>query len=59
MFAVMKTGGKQYKVQSGDVLRIERIAASAGEKIQFNDILMVVPLSTVEVRINIFPLYEF
>ncbi len=41
MFAVMKTGGKQYKVQSGDVLRIERIAADAGEKIQFNEILMV------------------
>ena len=41
MFAVLKTGGKQYKVQSGDVLRIERIAADAGEKIQFNEILMV------------------
>jgi len=41
MFAVMKTGGKQYKVQSGDVLRVERIAADAGEKIQFNEILMV------------------
>jgi len=41
MFAVMKTGGKQYKVQSGDVLRIERIAADAGEKVQFNEVLMV------------------
>ncbi len=41
MFAVMKTGGKQYKVQSGDVLRVEKIAADAGEKIQFNEILMV------------------
>jgi len=41
MFAVMKTGGKQYKVQSGDVLRIERIAADAGEKVQFNEILMI------------------
>ncbi|WP_099823168.1 50S ribosomal protein L21 [Oceaniglobus indicus] len=41
MFAVMKTGGKQYKVQSGDVLRLERLAAEAGEKIQFNEILMV------------------
>lgn len=41
MFAVMKTGGKQYKVQSGDVLRIERIAADAGEKVQFNEILML------------------
>jgi large subunit ribosomal protein L21 len=41
MFAVIKTGGKQYKVQSGDMLRVERIAANAGEKIQFNDVLML------------------
>jgi len=41
MFAVLKTGGKQYKVQAGDVLRVERLAASAGEKVQFNDILML------------------
>lgn len=41
MFAVLKTGGKQYKVTSGDVLRVEKLAASAGDKVQFNDILMV------------------
>ena len=41
MFAVLKTGGKQYKVTSGDVLRVEKIAAAAGDKVQFNDILMV------------------
>ena len=41
MFAVMKTGGKQYRVQAGDVLRVEKLAADAGEKIQFNEILMV------------------
>ncbi len=41
MFAVLKTGGKQYKVQAGDVLRVEKLAAAAGEKVQFNDILMV------------------
>ncbi len=41
MFAVMKTGGKQYRVTSGDVLRVEKIAAEAGEKVQFNDVLMV------------------
>jgi large subunit ribosomal protein L21 len=41
MFAVLKTGGKQYKVQAGDVLRVEKLAANAGDKIQFNDILMV------------------
>ncbi len=41
MFAVLKTGGKQYKVQAGDVLRVEKLAAIAGDKIQFNEILMV------------------
>ncbi|MBY6089888.1 50S ribosomal protein L21 [Maritimibacter alkaliphilus] len=41
MFAVLKTGGKQYKVQSGDLLRVEKLAAAAGEKVQFNDILML------------------
>ena len=41
MFAVVKTGGKQYKVQSCDILRVERLAANAGDKIQFNQILML------------------
>ncbi|WP_299699820.1 50S ribosomal protein L21 [uncultured Tateyamaria sp.] len=41
MFAVMKTGGKQYKVQSGDTLRVEKLAANAGDKVQFNEVLMV------------------
>ena len=41
MFAVMKTGGKQYRVQAGDVLRVEKLAADAGETVQFNEILMV------------------
>ena len=41
MFAVLKTGGKQYTVSSGDMLRVERLAADAGEKVQFNEILMI------------------
>ena len=41
MFAVLKTGGKQYRVQTGDVLRVERLAADAGETVQFNDVLML------------------
>ncbi|MDH3264558.1 MAG: 50S ribosomal protein L21 [Paracoccaceae bacterium] len=41
MFAVMKTGGKQYRVQAGDVLRVEKLAAEAGDKVQFNDVLML------------------
>ncbi|WP_424967498.1 MULTISPECIES: 50S ribosomal protein L21 [unclassified Dinoroseobacter] len=41
MFAVLKTGGKQYKVSSGDILRVEKLAAEAGDTVQFNEILMV------------------
>ena len=41
IFAVMKTGGKQYKVQSGDTLRVEKLAANAGDKVQFNEVLMI------------------
>lgn len=41
MFAVLKTGGKQYKVASGDVLKVERLAGEAGDKIQFNEVLML------------------
>ena len=41
MFAVIKTGGKQYKVQSGDVLRIEKLDVAAGDKIQFGEVLML------------------
>ena len=41
MFAVLKTGGKQYTVREGDVLRVEKLDAKAGDTIQFNDVLMV------------------
>ena len=41
MFAVLKTGGKQYKVQPGDMLRVEKLAADAGETVQFNEVLML------------------
>ena len=41
MFAVLKTGGKQYRVKAGDMLRVEKLAAGAGDVVQFNDVLMV------------------
>ncbi len=41
MFAVVKTGGKQYKVAKDDTLKVEKLAADAGETIQFNDVLML------------------
>jgi large subunit ribosomal protein L21 len=41
MFAVLKTGGKQYKVAGGDVLRIEKLAGAAGDTVEFDQVLMV------------------
>ena len=40
-FAVIKTGGKQYKVQEGDQLRIELLKEEAGKEIMFEEVLMV------------------
>ncbi len=41
MFAVIKTGGKQYKVAEGDVFTVEKLIAEAGETVQFNEVLML------------------
>lgn len=41
MHAVIKTGGKQYRVAEGDVLEIERLAAEPGETVTFADVLSV------------------
>ncbi len=40
MYAVIRTGGKQYKVQEGEVLRVEKLEGSEGEEIEFKDVLM-------------------
>jgi large subunit ribosomal protein L21 len=39
MYAVIKTGGKQYKVTSNDVIKIEKIAGDAGSEVVFNEVL--------------------
>lgn len=41
MYAVIRTGGKQYKVAPEDVLEIEKIAGEAGETVEFADVLMI------------------
>ena len=41
MFAVIKTGGKQYKVAENDVINVEKLDAEAGKKIKIKDVLMV------------------
>lgn len=41
MYAVIKTGGKQYKVQEGDVLFLEKISSEEGETVVFDKVLAV------------------
>ena len=41
MYAVVRTGGKQYKVSAGDLLRVEKLDAPVGERITLGDVLMV------------------
>ncbi len=41
MYAVIKTGGKQYRVAANDVLEIEKVAGGAGATVEFKDVLMV------------------
>jgi len=41
MFAVIQTGGKQYRVSEGSVLRIEKLPADAGATVEFGEVLLV------------------
>ncbi len=41
MYAVIKTGGKQYRVAHGDVIKVERLAGEVGQTIAFEHVLMV------------------
>jgi large subunit ribosomal protein L21 len=41
MFAVIETGGKQYRVSTGECIRIEKLAADTGERVEFDRVLLV------------------
>lgn len=41
MYAIIATGGKQYKVAEGDVVRVEKLEAAEGEKVVFDQVLMI------------------
>jgi large subunit ribosomal protein L21 len=41
MYAVFKTGGKQYRASPGDRLRVEKLPAAEGESVEFNDVLLI------------------
>ena len=41
MYAIIATGGKQYKVSEGDVIKVEKLAAEAGDSVTFDQVLAV------------------
>jgi large subunit ribosomal protein L21 len=41
VYAIIRTGGKQYRVQPGDTIRVERIASPVGEKVTLDEVLLV------------------
>lgn len=49
MYAVIKSGGKQYRVAVGDVLRVESLPYESGDTVQLDDVLMVADGSNVQV----------
>jgi large subunit ribosomal protein L21 len=49
MYAVIKTGGKQYRVSKDEYLRVEKLNSEVGDSVDFDDVLMVVDGSDVKV----------
>lgn len=49
MYAVVETGGKQYKVSPGDTLEVERLPGQPGEQVQFDRVLMVADGEQVQI----------
>ncbi len=49
MYAVVKTGGKQYKVKEGDIFRVEKLPGEIGTEIAFEDVLMISDGENVQV----------
>jgi large subunit ribosomal protein L21 len=55
MFAVIRTGGKQYKVAAGDVIAVEKLAGEAGATIELGDVLMIGDGATVSTGTPLLP----
>ena len=49
MYAIIQTGGKQYRVSEGDVIVVEKLAAQAGETVAFDEVLTVVEDGSVKI----------
>ena len=49
MYAVIKSGGKQYKVTPGDIVRVESLEGEKGDKVEIKDVIMIVDGDTMSV----------
>jgi len=49
MYAIVKTGGKQYQVTSGDQLRVEKLEGAVGDTVELTDVLMVAVVENAKV----------
>ena len=49
MYAIIATGGKQYRVQEGDYIRVEKLAGEPGDKVEFNQVLLLADGADVSV----------
>ena len=49
MYAVFKTGGKQYTVSEGETLKIEKLEVEPGKKVTFNEVLMIADGENVQI----------
>ena len=49
MYAVFKTGGKQYRVSEGETLKIDKLEVDSGKKVTFNEVLMIADGENVQV----------
>ncbi|MBP7926635.1 MAG: 50S ribosomal protein L21 [Desulfobulbus sp.] len=49
MYAIVRTGGKQYQVEAGDTLRVEKLQGEVGDTVELDDVLLVVDGETVTI----------
>jgi large subunit ribosomal protein L21 len=49
MYAVMKTGGKEYRISKGDIIRVEKLNGKVGDQVELKDVLMVSQEGQVQV----------
>ena len=49
MYAIIRTGGKQYQVEAGDTLRVEKLQGEVGDTLELSDVLLLVDGETVKV----------